>query len=199
MNARRTVQLCCLAGGLLLAATGAWAQMPQPRSAGAARDGQHDFDFEFGTWKVHLRRLLNPLSGSNTWVDLDGVSTVKKVWGGRANLGEIDVSDGDKTRIVGMSMRLYDPDARQWRIHWANSRDGRIGPAMVGRFENGRGEFYNQEELRGSAIYVRFIFSDITPTTFQLEQAFSADGGKTWEPNWIARFRRQKAGRPATR
>jgi hypothetical protein len=206
MSARRFARLCCIAG-LLLAASdqaraetpSAPAQTPTKPATAAARDGQRDFDFEFGTWKVHLRRLVNPLSGESTWVDLHGTSTVKKVWGGRANLGEIDVRDSDKTRIVGMSLRLYDPDARQWRIHWANSRDGRIGPAMVGRFENGRGEFYNQEELRGAAIYVRFIFSDITPTTFRLEQAFSADGGKTWEPNWIARFTRQKPTRAAAR
>lgn len=210
MPAQRYARLCCIAGGLLLASgeparaetpsppaqTGSTSARPAPATA---RDGQRDFDFEFGTWKVHLRRLVNPLSGDPTWVDLHGISTVKRVWGGRANLGEIDVSDGGKTHIVGMSLRLYDRDARQWRIHWANSRDGRVGLAMVGRFENGRGEFYNQEEFRGSAIFVRFIFSDITPTTFRLEQAFSADGGKTWEPNWIARFTRQKPARSAAR
>lgn len=61
---------------------------------------------------------------------------------------------------------------------------------MTGGFQEGRGEFYNQETFNGRAIFVRFIFSDITPTTFRLEQAFSADGGKSWEVNWIARFER---------
>ena len=63
---------------------------------------------------------------------------------------------------------------------------------MIGGFKNGRGEFYNQEPFNGRAIFVRFIFSDITTNSFQIEQAFSDDGGKTWEPNWIAKFSRVK-------
>ena len=150
-------------------------------------DGQHDFDFEFGRWHVHLERLLEPLTHSTTWVTLDGTSVVRPVWGGLANLGELDV-DGPGGHIRGLSFRLYDPRARQWRIHWANSKDGALGPAMVGGFRDGRGEFFDQEDLGGRAILVRFIFSGITKTAFKLEQAFSDDGGKTWEPNWIARF-----------
>src|SRR5262245_35759801 len=163
-----------------------------PVSGLAQPDGRHDFDFEFGTWKTHIRRLLQPLSGSSAWVDLDGLSTVRKVWDGQANLGELEVSNAT-SRIQGLSLRLYNPESRQWSIYWANSNDGRLGTAMVGRFTNGRGEFFNQELFQGAAIYVRFVFSDITPTSFRLEQAFSADGGKTWEPNWIATFTRKSA------
>jgi hypothetical protein len=175
----------------------AWAQ-PAPGAAkvgarkAAVRDGQRDFDFEVGTWKVRLRRLLHPLSGANEWVELEGISTVRRVWDGRANLGELEARS-PTTRIEGLSLRLYNPAARQWSIYWSNSRDGSLGLPMVGRFENGRGEFYDQEQLDGRAIFVRFIFSDITPTSFRLEQAFSADGGRTWEPNWIASFSRQKS------
>src|SRR6267143_6125817 len=86
----------------------------------------------------------------------------------------------------GMAARI------SWSIYWANSKDGTLGSAMIGQFTNGRGEFYDQELFQGRAIYVRFIFSDITPTSFRLEQAFSADGGTTWQPNWIAAFTRQK-------
>jgi hypothetical protein len=155
-------------------------------------DGRHDFDFEFGTWKTHIRRLLHPLSGSNEWAELDGTSTVRRVWNGRANLGELEVA-GATMRIEGLSLRVYDPDTRQWSIYWANSREGRLGTAMIGRFHNGRGEFFNQELFDGKAVYVRFTFSDIEPASFRLEQAFSADGGKTWEANWIATFTRQTA------
>ncbi|MGA9768084.1 MAG: hypothetical protein WBV94_03530 [Blastocatellia bacterium] len=155
------------------------------------RDGQHDFDFEFGNWKAHIRRLLRPLTGSETWVDLDGLSIVRKVWEGRANLGELDVHN-ETTHLEGLSLRLYNPQTHQWSIYWSNSRDGGLGTPMIGQFTNGRGEFYNQELFQGAAIYVRFIFSDITPTSFRLEQAFSANGGKTWEPNWIATFTRLK-------
>ena len=162
------------------------------RSPEAARSaaGQHAFDFEIGAWRTHIRRLLHPLTGSSEWVDLDGTSVVRTIWGGRANLGELDVANAT-LHLEGLSLRVYDPSADQWSIYWANSREGRLGTAMVGQFRNGRGEFFDQELLDGKAIFVRFVFSDISATTFRLEQAFSADGGRTWEANWIATFTRQ--------
>jgi hypothetical protein len=155
----------------------------------ADRDGQHDFDFEIGAWKAHLTRLLHPLTGSTTWVDYEGTSVVRKVWDGRANLGELEV-DGQSGHLEGLTLRLYNPQSRQWHISWANGSDGILGQPMSGEFKNGRGEFFNQESLNGRAIYVRFVFSDITPTSFRFEQAFSGDGGKTWEVNWKATFTR---------
>lgn len=182
---------CCLglppAAGAVHAAA---ARAEQP--AAAPRDGQRDFDFEFGTWKVRLSRLAKPLSGSTEWVEYEGLSVVRKVWNGRANLGELEV-EGAAGRIEGLSLRLYDPQARRWRIHWANSRDGMLGEAMTGTFDaDGRGFFYNDEMFDGRPVRVRFNFSDITPESFRLEQAFSADGGKSWEANWVARFTRVK-------
>lgn len=155
-----------------------------------AHDGQHDFDFEFGSWKVHLKRLLQPLTGSNQWVELDGTSVVRKVWDGRANLGELEVTNPE-SHIEGLSLRLYNPQTHQWNIYWANRKDGNLGtPPMIGQFRKGRGEFYDQESFNGAPIQARFIFSEISPNSFRLEQAFSADGGKTWEPNWMADFSR---------
>jgi hypothetical protein len=176
------------------------AALPQPDSGSATdlrrvapeRDGQHDFDFEIGAWKAHLTRLLHPLTGSTTWVEYEGTSVVRKVWGGRANLGELEV-DGKSGHLEGLSLRLYNPQSRQWNISWANGSDGILGQPMSGEFKNGRGEFFNQESLNGRAIFVRFVFSDITPTSFRFEQAFSADGGKTWEVNWKATFTRESA------
>jgi hypothetical protein len=159
------------------------------------RDGQHDFDFEFGTWTAHVSRLSKPLTGSKTWIEYTGPSIVRPVWGGRGNLGEIDLASSSG-RIRGLSLRLYDPATRQWRISWANSSDGLLGTAMVGGFANGRGEFYNQETYEGRAVFVRFIFSDIAANSFRLEQAFSADGGKSWEANWIANFARDERATP---
>jgi hypothetical protein len=153
------------------------------------RDGQRDFDFEFGAWNVHIRRLQHPLTGSTSWLDYDGISLVEAVWDGRANLGQLKV-DGPAGHIEGLSLRLFTPGSNQWSIFWANSADGSLGQAMIGGFKDGRGEFYNQESLNGRAIYVRFVFSDITSSSFRLEQAFSSDGGKTWEANWIAVFTR---------
>jgi len=152
-------------------------------------DGAHDFDFEFGSWKAHIARRLKPLTGSTEWVEYEGTSVVRPWWDGRANIGELRVS-GPAGTIEGMSVRLYDPASRQWKIHWANAADGALGEAMVGGFAGGRGEFYNQEMLGNRAILVRFIFSGISAGTrsFRIEQAFSADGGKSWETNWISDF-----------
>ncbi len=173
---------------VLLAAPAAWSE-PRPPAVTAATlaDGQHDFDFEFGAWKAHLARRLHPLSGSNDWVEYEGTSTVRKVWDGRADLGELEV-DGPKGHIEGLSLRLYNPSTRQWNITWANAAAGVITPAMIGGFHDGIGEFYGPDDLNGRAITVRFIFFHFTADSFQLEQAYSADGGKTWEANWIADF-----------
>jgi hypothetical protein len=148
-------------------------------------DGQRDFDFEIGTWTTRLSRLVRPLSGSKSWVNYEGTTVVRKVWDGRANLVELNVN-GPAGRIEGLSLRLYDPQTAQWNLHFANSRDGQLVPPVTGRFANGRGEFYGDDTLDGRRIRVRFIISAITHTSCRFEQAFSADGGKTWEVNWIA-------------
>ena len=156
-----------------------------------ARDGRRDFDFEIGSWKTHLKRRLRPLTGSNTWVEYEGTSVVRKVWGGRANLLELDVS-GPAGRIEGLSLRLYNPESRQWSLNFSNAAGGTMSPATIGEFKNGRGEFYNQETLNGRSIFVRFVIFDITPNSAKFEQSFSDDGGKTWEVNWIATDTRMK-------
>jgi hypothetical protein len=150
-----------------------------------ARDGQRDFDFEIGTWKTRLSRLLKPLSGSTTWVNYEGTTAVRKVWDGRANLVELNV-EGPAGRIEGLSLRLYDPQSAAWTLHYANSRDGLLAPPVTGRFINGRGEFRGADTLDGRRILVRFVISDITRDSCRFEQAFSADNGRTWEANWIA-------------
>ena len=189
----RTIVMLLLAlpllGASASAANTSVASHAEPVTGPVKRNAQHDFDFEFGTWKAHIRRLQHPLTGSKEWVEYDGSSIVRKVWGGRANLGELDVS-GSAGRIEGLSLRLYNPQTDQWAVSWANSRDGNLTVPLTGRFEAGRGEFYSADTLDGRAIFARFIFSDIKTTSFQIEQAFSGDGGKTWETNWIATFNR---------
>ena len=110
---------------------------------------------------------------------------------GEANLVELDVS-GAAGRIRGLSLRLYNPQTRQWSLNFASAAGGTLGPPTVGGFRDGRGEFYAQESLDGRAILVRFVISDITADSARFEQAFSPDGGKTWEVNWIATDRRVK-------
>jgi hypothetical protein len=149
------------------------------------RDGQHDFDFEIGTWTTHLSRLRGPLTGSTDWVEHVGTTVVREVWGGRANLVELDV-DGPGGHIEALSLRLYNPQSRQWSLHFAGSGDGTLAPPAVGAFADGRGEFHGQETMAGKVIFVRFVISDISATSCRFEQSFSADGGRTWELNWVA-------------
>ncbi len=149
------------------------------------RDGQHDFDFEIGTWKTHVARLLHPLTGSTTWVEMEGTSIVRKVWNGRANLLEL-TAEGPTGHFEGLSLRLYNPQSHQWSLNFSNSNDGTMAQPTIGGFKDGRGEFFDQEPLNGRAIYVRFVIVGITANSCRFEQAFSDDGGKTWEVNWIA-------------
>jgi hypothetical protein len=181
-------RLAAAASAALLMLSAPAAGQPA-RSAPPTLGGPHDFDFEFGDWTCHLKRLVHPLSGASEWVEYDGPSIVRKVWDGKANLGEIELT-GPAGHIEGLSLRVYNPATHQWSVTYANSGFGMGGPPLVGGFRGGRGEFYAADTLNDRAIFVRFIFSDITPATFRLEQAFSDDGGKTWEANWIATFRR---------
>jgi len=148
-------------------------------------DASHDFDFEIGTWKTHLKRRLHPLTGTNEWVEYDGTTVVRKVWDGKSNLVELEV-DGKAGHIEGASWRLYNPEARQWSLNFSNSVVGTLSTPTIGEFKNGRGEFYSSETLGPRSILVRFVIAPRDADTCDFEQAFSADGGKTWEVNWIA-------------
>jgi len=150
-----------------------------------ARDGQHDFDFEFGAWSTQLSRLVSPLSGSDEWAAYEGTSVVRPIWDGLANLVELDVT-GETGGIQALSLRLYDPPTGQWSLHSASARGGGISPPAIGRFVDGRAEFVSEETFDGRPILVRLVISDVTADSCRFEQAFSADGGKTWEVNWIA-------------
>jgi hypothetical protein len=158
------------------------------------RDGQHDFDFLVGSWKFHLKRLVRRLAGSTEWVEFDGTTVCRKVLDGRAEVEEMNVDSVEKhIHIQGLALRLYNPESHQWSIYWVNAADGVLEPnPMVGQFSNGRGEFYNQQVYEGKAIYARFVWSDVTTNSPHFEQSFSADGGKTWETNWITHQTREK-------
>jgi hypothetical protein len=181
---------------LCMLSAAAWSY-PAPvgssaKDANSPRDGQHDFDFDIGRWKTHSSRLLHPLTGSTSWVEMDGVSVVKKVWDGRANLAEYS-ADGQAGHLELMALRWYNPSAHQWNIDFATPGVGVLGSVPgVGELKNGRITFYDQELLGEKAIWVRFEIWSITPDTAQSEQAFSEDGGKTWEVNWINKYTRVK-------
>jgi len=161
MTVRGPISFCAVTVGALLFSQPVltWAQAVSPATKeaskdGALRDGQHDFDFAIGNWKFHLKRLEHPLTGSNTWVELDGTSTCRKIWDGRANIDEVEVNNPEKhLHIQGMTLRLYNPESHQWSLYWANAAKGALGlPPVIGQFKNGRGEFYDQEDFNGRAI-----------------------------------------------
>ena len=152
----------------------------RPHEAASPRDGQHDFDWDIGTWRIHIRRLLHPLTGSTTWVEYNGTNVVRKVWDGRANLGEVE-ADGAPGHLELLTLRLYNPQAHQWSMNITSSAAGVLGPPSIGEFANGHAEFVDQESYDGRLILVRFDVSVITPSSCRFEQAFSADAGKTWE------------------
>ena len=158
----------------------------------APHDGQHDFDFNLGNWNTHIKRLLKPLTGSTTWTELNGTVVIRKVWDGRAEIEEIE-ANGPGGHFEGMTLFLYNPQAHQWSLNFANSNEGTISTPAIGEFKDGRGEFYDQEPYNGRTILVRVIWSDITPDSHHFEQSFSDDGGKTWEPNFIATLTRAKS------
>jgi hypothetical protein len=157
----------------------------------AVRNGQHDFDFHFGTWHTHIKRLMHPLSGSTMWIELDGTVATRKIWDGRANLEELEAGNAT-THFKGLTLFLYNPQSRQWSQNFANINDGTLSSApLIGEFKNGRGELFDQEMFNGRVILVRFVWSDITPNSHHVEQSFSDDGGKTWEPNFVADLTRE--------
>ncbi|MES2128007.1 MAG: hypothetical protein V4463_12100 [Pseudomonadota bacterium] len=153
---------------------------------GAGPDGSRDFDFETGAWHTELKRLREPLSGKPpVWVEYEGSSLVHAALGSRANLIELDVG-GPAGRIEGVSLRLYQPKTGQWTLNFANLSDGLLTAPMTGSFRNGVGEFFGEDTFKGRPILVRFLILPVTRDVYRFEQAFSADGGKNWEVNWLA-------------
>jgi hypothetical protein len=107
-----------------------------------------------------------------------------QLWGGRSQIEQFE-TDGAAGHIEGLTLRLFNPQSHQWRLYWANSKTGVLDPPQIGRFANGVGEFYAQDTVDGKVVLVRFVWSKTASDSPHFEQSFSADGGKTWEVNWI--------------
>ncbi len=168
------------------------SQSSAKSTAAPRRDGAHDFDFLIGDWKAHVRRLPHRLVGSNQWVEYDGISNHHKLLDTNANFEEFDVATPDKKlRIKAQTLRLYNPESHQWSIYGVDLDRGTLDlPPVVGEFDGGRGEFYNQQTWEGRVILVRYVWLNLSPKSSRMEQSFSPDGGKTWEVNWICELSR---------
>ena len=160
----------------------------------AVEDGERDFDWEIGAWHTKVQVLADPLSGSeDVWLRFEGTSVVRPLLDQRANVVEFKVS-GLNGRIEALNLRLYEPQAGRWSLTFVNIRDGLLTPPVYGGFHDGVGEFYGDDQLGGRPIKVRFLIFRQGPDKARFEQAFSDDGGETWETNWIAVDKRIESG-----
>ncbi|WP_394846979.1 hypothetical protein LZC95_05875 [Pendulispora brunnea] len=146
----------------------------------------NDFDFLMGSWHVRNRRLRERLKGSTQWDEFDATNVARPLLDGVGNEDEFRTDhDGG---FIGMSFRFFNRATKQWSIYWASNRTGVLEPPVTGSFSENTGTFYGDDVLEGQPIRVRFIWSRIDTKTPRWEQAFSNDGGKTWETNWIMDF-----------
>ena len=156
----------------------------------ADTDGSHDFDFEFGRWRVRHRRLDERLAGCDTWQTFSGTAEARPVLGGRGNV-EDNVLDLPTGSTRALALRSYDPVSRAWAIWWlASANPHQIDVPVIGRFDLGVGTFYADDLLRGMPIKVRFLWVRTDTPQPRWEQAMSADGGQSWETNWTMDFDR---------
>ena len=197
MQTLRTMTLACALAAITcaLAPSAACADTSGAASptADQGQSGLHDFDFLVGEWRVHSRRLKERLAASTDWEEFEGTITSRRLMDGWANVDDT-VFHTPQGIYRGVAPRAYDPKSGQWAIWWIDGRNpfGALDPPVKGRFVKGVGTFYADDVLRGKPIKVRFTWSDITPTTARWEQAFSPDGGKTWETNWMQKLERVK-------
>ena len=187
MTRRCLILAALMIAGLLSGPSGAKTQT----SAAMEPAGQHDFDFLIGTWETHIMYLDHPLAASGTWLEANGRVVVHKIWNGQAILEEFKATDS-KDPFESLLLRVYNRQSRQWGCIFANSGGNVLSVHMTGEFKNGRGEFTDREPFNGQTILARTVWSDITPKAHRYELAFSADGGKTWKPNYIATWTRKK-------
>jgi hypothetical protein len=155
-------------------------------------DPAHAFDWDLGSWTIHMDRLVHPLTGSTTWTHMDGTTVNTPFWNGRGNIAQVEAA-GPTGHLELLALRLYNPSTHEWTTSFATSGVGVLnsgGRPIVGTFKNGRGEFFDQEPYNGRTILVRFRIWPVDANNAQSEQAFSADGGKTWETNWVNHYTR---------
>ena len=148
------------------------------------------FDFLVGHWTVRHRRLKERLVGCIEWEEFPGTCSLRPLLDGQANVDDnlLELPSG---RYRAASIRAYDPATDRWSIWWLDSRHPHdLGPPVVGAFKDGTGTFLADDTLNGQPVRVRFLWTDITPSSARWQQAFSQDGGATWETNWIMEFQR---------
>jgi hypothetical protein len=193
-----SVMLALVSAGLMAVAIASGAQTSDQsgeamNNQNVESSGLHDFDFFVGSWRVQHRRLKERLANSHEWLSFDGTAVAQLLLGGAGNVDDNELNlPGDPYRAV--TLRAFDAKTGEWSIWWLDSRSprGPLGPPVRGRFKDGVGTFYADDTFNDKHIRVRFIWSKITATSCHWEQAFSPDGGKSWETNWEMDFIRER-------
>ena len=149
-----------------------------------------DFDFFMGQWKVTHKRLRARLAGSTDWEQFGGSCIAQKILGGYGNIDD-NIVELPAGKYRAVTIRSFDPKAKTWSIWWLDARaPGSLDVPVVGKFENGVGTFLANDTLNGKPIVVRFLWALPKMDYPRWEQAFSPDGGTTWETNWSMDFAR---------
>lgn len=160
-------------------------------TAAAAEPPPGDFDFWMGRWRGTHRQLKQRLAGSTEWITFESTCSARKILAGYGNIDENEIHKPAGT-YAGVSLRTYDPATRLWSIWWLDSRNpGKLEPPVTGSFKNGIGTFLGDDDFEGKKIKVRFVWTVTDPEHPHWEQAFSTDGGQSWETNWIMDFTRE--------
>ena len=155
---------------------------PSSLTLPSENDGRHDFDFYHGHWQVRNERLKRRLVGSDDWETFEATQSCQPLLDGIGNLDDFVTEWSGGFR--GMTLRLFDLQAKQWSIYWASNRSGVLEPPVTGRFEKGVGTFLGRDTHEGRPVLARFLWSDIGPDSAHWQQAFSIDEGASWETNW---------------
>lgn len=166
------------------------APATQPHQPPTIPAGQHDFDFLVGSWRVEHQRLKRRLAACDEWEHFSGTSHLAQFMAGRVNLDDnmLELPAGTYRAVT---LRSFDPASGLWAIWWLDGRHPhQIDTPMIGSFTDGVGTFYADDTFEGRPIRVRFLWTGITAQHCHWEQAFSTDGGLTWETNWRMAFAR---------
>jgi threonine/homoserine/homoserine lactone efflux protein len=183
---------------LLLGWKPAQAQAPAPAAQASAADPSHDFDFLTGDWHIVNRKRLALLKGDDRWETFEAESRVRPLPGGIGNHDDF-IAPAWRPGFVGMTIRLYSPQARRWSLYWLSNRDGGVDPAtgllqppVVGGFQGDTGVFEGDDRVDGRPIRVRYTWRRVDPDHAAWEQAFSVDAGRSWETNWTMALTRKR-------
>jgi len=163
------------------------------------RSHAHDFDALLGSWKVMNRRkkgnyfLPDQACGEATeWEEFWGHDRFETQLDGRAIVEHWEATLPSGERVLGYSVKAFEPTTQQWAIIWIDNRNSLDFRPLFGTFEAGVGTFFQVIETSDEQpLQVRYIWDELTATTARWQQAFSFDGGTHWETNWVMQFSRQ--------